>query len=186
MTVQPRKLVVSALTTADGAHHNPMSFAGPYFDDAAAAQSLADLEACDAMLMGRNTYEYFAHGWSNATDPYSQRINDIAKYVFSSTLTAAAWNNSKVLPGDVVTAVAELKQQGRGDLMIYGYGRHSQTLLEHGLVDELKIAVFPVTARAEARLSRPGRNVPLRLASTRTWTNGTVQLTYTPEGGTPR
>jgi len=90
MTAQPRKLVVSALTTVDGAHHNPMSFAGPYFDDAAAARSLADLEACDAMLMGRNTYEYFAHGWSNATDPYSQRINDIVKYVFSSTLTAAA------------------------------------------------------------------------------------------------
>jgi dihydrofolate reductase len=186
MTAQPRKLVVSALTTVDGAHHNPMSFAGTYFDDAAAAQSLADLEACDAMLMGRNTYEYFAHGWSNATDPYSQRINDIAKYVFSSTLSAAAWSNSKVLPGDVVAAVAELKQQGGGDLMIYGYGRLSQTLLEHGLVDELKIAVFPVAAHAEARLSWPGRNVALRLASTRTWTNGTVQLTYTPEGGTPR
>jgi dihydrofolate reductase len=186
MTAQPRKLVVSALTTVDGAHHNPMSFVGPYFDDAAAARSMADLEACDAMLMGRNTYEYFAHGWSNATDPYSQRINDIVKYVFSSTLTAAAWNNTKVLPGDVAIAVAELKQQGGGDLMIYGYGRLSQTLLEHGLVDELKIAVFPVIAGAETPLSRPGRTAPLRLASTRTWTNGTVQLTYTPEGGTPR
>src|SRR5256885_5141222 len=111
MTPQPRKLVVSALTTADGAHHDPMSFAGPYFDDAAAARSLADLDACDAMLMGRNTYEYFAPAWSNATGPYPQRINDIAKYVFSSTLTDAAWNNTTVLPGDVATAVAELKRQ---------------------------------------------------------------------------
>jgi dihydrofolate reductase len=186
MIVQPRKLVVSALTTVDGAHHNPMSFVGPYFDDAAAAASLAELEARDAMLMGRNTYEYFAHGRSNTTGPYSQRINDIVKYVFSSTLTAAAWNNSKVLPGDVVTAVAELKRQGGGDLMIYGYGRLSQTLLEHGLVDELKIAVFPVIAGAETPPSRPGRNIPLLLASTRAWTNGTVQLTFTPEGGTPR
>ncbi len=186
MTGQPRKLVVSALTTVDGAHHNPMSFAGPYFDDEAAARSLADLEACDAMLMGRNTYEYFAHGWSNATDPYPQRINDIVKYVFSSTLTVAAWNNTKVLTGDVATAVAELKQQGGGDLMIYGYSRLSQTLLEHGLVDELKIAVLPVIAGAAAPLPRPGPTAPLRLASTNTWTNGTVQLTYTPEGGTPR
>ncbi|GIH15479.1 dihydrofolate reductase family protein [Rugosimonospora africana] len=186
MTAQPRKLVVSALTTVDGAHHNPMSFAGPYFDDAAAARSMADLEACDAMLMGRNTYEYFAQGWSNATDPYSRRINDIVKYVFSSTLTTAAWSNTTVLPGDVATTVAELKQQGGGDLMIYGYGRLSQILLEHGLVDKLKIAVFPVIAGAETPLSRPGRNAPLRLASTHTWTNGTVQLAYIPEGGTPR
>ena len=91
-----------------------------------------------------------------------------------------------MLTGDVATTVAELKQQRGGDLMIYGYGRLSQTLLEHGLVDELKIAVFPVIAGAETPLSRPGRTAPLWLASTHTWTNGTVQLTYTPEGGTLR
>jgi dihydrofolate reductase len=184
MTTKPRKLTVSALTTVDGAHHNPMSFAGSYFDDEAAARSMADLESCAAMLMGRNTYEYFAHGWSNATDPYSQRINDIAKYVFSSTLVAAEWNNTTVLSGDVVGAVTDLKKQGGGDLMIYGYGQLSQTLLENGLVDELKIAIFPVMAGAGSPLFRPGQTAPLRLASTRTWPNGTMQMSYIPKGGT--
>src|SRR2546423_10306020 len=123
MTAQARKLTVAALTTADGIHDRPRSFAGPYFDEGAAARSLARLEAGDAMLMGRTTYEYFGPAWSQATDPYATRVNDIAKYVFSSTLAAADWKNTTVVATDPVAAVTELKRQAGGDLMIYGYGR---------------------------------------------------------------
>lgn len=181
MTPRTRKLTVAALTTLDGVHDGPRSFAGPYFDDEAAARSMADLESCDAMLMGRNTYEYFAPAWSQTTNAYARRVNDIAKYVFSSTMAAAEWNNTTVVSAEVLSAVAELKHQGGGDLMIYGYGQLSQTLLEHGLVDELKIAVFPVMAGTGTPLFRPGQTTPLRLASAHTRPNGTVELSYTPQ-----
>jgi dihydrofolate reductase len=179
MTTQARKLTVAALTTADGVHDRPRSFAGPYFDEGAAARSLVELESCDAMLMGRTTYEYFAPAWSQATDPYARRVNDIAKYVFSSTLASADWKNTTLVATDPVAAVTDLKRQDGGDLMIYGYGRLARTLLEHGLVDVLKFSVFPVLAGTGTPLFRPGQEVPLRLESALTRPNGTVELTYT-------
>ncbi|HEY7048378.1 MAG TPA: dihydrofolate reductase family protein [Jatrophihabitantaceae bacterium] len=174
------KLTVAALLTLDGVHDSPRSFAGPYFDDDAAARSLVALESCAAMLMGRTTYEYFAPAWSAATDPYSARVNGITKYVFSSTLTDRSWSNTRVVAGDPVAAVADLKRQADGDLMIYGYGQLSQTLLEHGLVDELKLSIFPVVAGSGIPVFRPGKSQALRLSDTKTWRNGTIELTYTP------
>ena len=174
------KLIVAALLTLDGVHDSPRSFAGPYFDADAAARSLVALESCAAMLMGRTTYEYFAPAWSAGTDPYAARVNGITKYVFSSTLTDPEWSNTRVVPGDPVAAVADLKKGADGDLMIYGYGQLSQTLLEHGLVDELKLSIFPVVAGAGTPLFRPGRSQALRLTGTKTWRNGTVELTYAP------
>lgn len=174
------KLTVAALLTLDGVHDSPRSFAGPYFDDDAAARSLVALESCAAMLMGRTTYEYFAPAWSAATDPYSARVNGITKYVFSSTLTDPSWSNTRVVAGDPVAAVADLKRQADGDLMIYGYGQLSQTLLEHGLVDELKLSIFPVVAGSGIPVFRPGKSQALRLSDTKTWRNGTIELTYTP------
>src|SRR5262249_62292753 len=114
------KLIVSALLTLDGVHGSPRSFAGSYFDADAAARSLVTLDSCAAMLMGRTTYEYFAPAWSAATDPYAGRVNDITKYVFSSTLTDPEWGNTRVVAGDPVAAVADLKEQVDGDLMVYG------------------------------------------------------------------
>ncbi|MFL6076839.1 MAG: dihydrofolate reductase family protein [Mycobacteriales bacterium] len=181
MTPQARKLTVAALTTADGVHDSPRSFAGPYFDGDAAARSLAELQSCEAMLMGRTTYEYFVPAWSQATDPYARRVNEMTKYVYSTTLAAADWNNTTVVATDPVAAVTELKKRDGGDLMIYGYGRLARTLLEHGLVDVLKFSVFPVLAGVGAPLFRPGEGIPLRLESARTRPNGTVELTYTPE-----
>lgn len=178
MTTISRKLIVAALTTVDGVHDSPRSFAGPYFDDEAAARSMAALESCDAMLMGRNTYEYFAPAWSRATGGYAQRVNGIAKYVFSSTMASAEWSNSKVVSGDVVEAVADLKRQAGGDLMIYGYGRLAQTLLEHGLVDEVKLSVFPVLAASGTPLFRPGQTQPLRLISVESRSNGVLEVAY--------
>jgi len=174
------KLTVAALQTLDGVHDSPRSFAGPYFDDEAAARSLVALESCAAMLMGRTTYEYFAPAWSPATDSYAARVNGITKYVFSSTLTEPTWSNTRVVSSDPVAAVTDLKKQADGDLMIYGYGQLSQTLLEHGLVDELKLSIFPVVAGAGTPLFRRGQSRALRLSGTKTWRNGTIELTYTP------
>jgi dihydrofolate reductase len=174
-----RKLIVSSFATANGVIGTPMSWASPYFDDKAAAKSLAVLQDCDAMLMGRHTYEYFVPAWPAATDPYATRINQMTKYVFSSSLPSVEWSNSILVATDAVTAVAELKQQDGGDLMIYGYGRLAQSLVEHDLVDELNIGFFPVLGGEGTLLFRPGKDKTLHLASVEQSDTGVVTLTYT-------
>ena len=109
-----RKLIVSSLVSLDGVHGDPQSWAGDLFDEQAAEESLAVLLDSDAMLMGKNTYEYFAPAFSSSSGPYLERINQMRKYVFSSTLTAANWNNTTIIPGDPAAAVRELKQHGTG------------------------------------------------------------------------
>lgn len=173
-----RELIVSSLVSLDGVYGDPQSWAGEFFDEQAVADSLAALRDSDAMLMGRNTYEYLAPAWSNAAGPYLERINEMPKYVFSSTLTAADWNNSTIIPGDPVAAVRELKQQGDRHLMIYGYGRLAQTMLEHGLVDKLNFVVNPVMVGSGTALFRPGKRTNLRLVSVTERRNGVVTLSY--------
>src|SRR5215472_17506333 len=114
-----RNLIVSSLVSLDGIHGDPQSWIGDYFDEQAAEESLAVQLDSDAMLMGRNTYQYFAPAWSSPSGPYLERVNEMRKYVFSSTLTAADWNNTTIIPGDPVAAVRELKQQGDRHLVIY-------------------------------------------------------------------
>lgn len=109
-----RNLIVSSLVSLDGIHGDPQSWVGDYSGQQAAEESLAVLLASDAMLMGRNTYDYFAPAWSSPSGPYLGRIYEMRKYVFSSTLTAADWNNTTIIPGDPVAAVRELKDQGTG------------------------------------------------------------------------
>ena len=173
-----RSLIVSSLVSLDGIHGDPQSWTGDYFDQQSAEESLAALLECDAMLMGRNTYQYFAPAWSTPSGPYPERINEMPKYVFSSTLTAADWNNTTIIPGDPVPAVRELKGQGDGNLMIYGYGQLAQALLEHGLVDSLNFVIIPVMAGSGTVLFRPGKRTNLRLASVSQRRNGVVTLSY--------
>jgi dihydrofolate reductase len=173
-----RKLIVSSLVSLDGIYGDPQSWAGDYFDEQAAAESLAVLLESDAMLMGRNTYEYFAPAWSFPSGPYLKRIDEMPKYVFSSTLTTADWNNTTIIPGDPVAPARELKQQGDRHLIIYGYGQLAQTLIEHGLVDELNVVVNPVILGSGTTLFRPGKRANLRLVSVKERRNGVVTLSY--------
>jgi dihydrofolate reductase len=176
-----RDLIVSSLVSLDGVHGDPQSWVGDYFDKQAVEESLAVLRDSDAMLMGRNTYDYFAPVWSSPSGPYLERINEMRKYVFSSTLTSADWNNTTIIPGDPVAAVRELKEQGDGHLMIYGYGQLAQALLEHGLVDKLNFAVNPVLLGSGTTLLRPGKRANLRLVSVSERRNGVIILSYQSE-----
>ena len=173
-----RKLIVSSLVSLDGIHSDPQSWIGDYFDQQAAEESLAVLLDSDAMLMGRNTYNYFAPAFSSPSGPYLERIYEMRKYVFSSTLTAADWNNATIIRDDPVAAVRELKQQGDRHLVIYGYGQLAQTLLEHGLVDQLNFVINPVMVGGGTTLFRPGKRVNLRLVSVAERGNGAVILSY--------
>ena len=128
-----RKVINSAFISLDGVTDDPSSWA--IFDADSGQDAARELEALGGMLMGRGTYEYFADVMPKQTGPYADAINAIRKYVFSSTLKSTDWNNSTIVRGDVVTAVTQLKAQNGGDLMIYGRGRLSKTLLEHHLVD---------------------------------------------------
>ena len=100
----------------------------------------------EALLLGRVTYEGFAAAWPSRTDEFgfADKFNSMPKYVVSSTLEDPEWNNSTVLKGDVVEEVAKLKQEQDGDIVVHGSPQLVQTLLEHDLVDELRLMVFPV------------------------------------------
>ena len=181
-----RKLIVSSLVSLDGIHADPQSWVGEFFDEQAVQESLATLLDSDAMVMGRSTSN-LAPVWSSPSGPYLERINEMPKYVFSSTLTAADyWNNTTIIPGDPVATVRELKEQGKGHLMIYGYGQLAQTLLEGGLVDQLTFAMNPVMSSSGTTLFRPGKRTNLRLASVTQRRNGVVVLSYAQPDAVPQ
>jgi dihydrofolate reductase len=175
-----RKLKESTLVSLDGEIGEPHLWASERFDDEARAGALAQLRATDAMLMGRRTYEIFAALWPGQTDDYADAINSIRKYVFSSTLGQAEWNNSTIITGNVAAEVTELKQQDGQDLVIYGHGHLGRTLLEHHLLDELQFAVHPLFVGRGKLLFQEGEQTSLKLVATKTLGTGVVILTYQP------
>jgi dihydrofolate reductase len=114
------------------------------------------------------------------TGEFADRVNGMRKYVFSSTLQKADWNNSVIVKGDVTAEVTRLKQQDGGDIAIFGHGRLAQTLLESGLTDELRLSVHPVLAGHGGLLFRDGVKTPLRLVAAKTLGTGVVVLSYQP------
>lgn len=173
-----RKIVNSAFVSLDGITEDPRAWA--IFDAAAGGDAAQTLQALDGMLMGRVTYEYFAGVMPQATGPYADAINAIRKYVFSSTLKSADWNNSTIIRDDVLTAVTELKQQDGRDLIMYGYGRLNRTLIENQLVDEIRFSVHPVLAGGPPAVGGDGRTLPLTLLGAIPSPSGVVALSYEP------
>jgi dihydrofolate reductase len=142
--------------------------------------TLDEVAGTAAMLMGRRTYDWFAGRWPARRGELADRLNGLPKFVVSSTLDRADWNNSTVLGGDLVDEVARLRQEISGDLVVPASVRIARTLLEHGLVDEVRLKVFPVVLGAGERLfEATGGPVPMRLAGVRTLDGDTVALTYT-------
>jgi dihydrofolate reductase len=137
------------------------------------------LEA-DALLLGRVTFEGFAAAWPSRDGEFADKFNTMPKYVVSSTLEAPDWNNSTVVRGDVPTEIAKLKQELDGNLVVHGSARLVQTLLEHDLVDELRLMVFPVVLGAGKRLfGDTSDKKRLRLAHSKTVGDGVAILVYT-------
>ena len=136
------------------------------------------------MLMGRNTYQALSTAWSTREGEFADTINAIQKYVISSTLRSTEWNNSTILRGDVITNVTELKQQDGQDLMIYGHGPLGQTLLEHGLLDEIRLSVHPIIVGTGTLFHRDAqKKTPLELVASEPLPNGVIVLTYRPAVG---
>jgi dihydrofolate reductase len=142
--------------------------------------TLDEVRATGAMLMGRRTYDWFAGRWPARRGELADCLNGLPKFVVSSTLDRAAWNNSTLIRGDLVDEVARLRREISGDLVVPASVRIARTLLEHGLVDEVRLKVFPVVLGAGERLfDATGAPVSMRLASVRTLDGDTAALTYT-------
>ena len=175
-----RKIIESTLVSADGVIGDPQSWAMDYRDQEVQDEALERLAGCDAMLMGRRTYEVFAATWPGQDGSFADRMNGIRKYVFSSALDHAGWANSVIVRGDVVAEVAKLKQQDGADMAIYGHGRLGKTLLEHGLVDELRLSIHPVLAGHGQLLFGEREPAPMKFLSAKTFGTGVVVLSYQP------
>jgi dihydrofolate reductase len=135
----------------------------------------------EALLLGRRSEEWFATRWASRTGEWADRLNSMPKYVVSSTLTEPRWRNSTVLKGDVVDEVSKLKQAIAGEILVYASYQLERALIEHDLVDELRLVVFPVVLGAGERLFGPtGDKKPMRLVSAQTIGDGLAFLTYQP------
>jgi dihydrofolate reductase len=137
----------------------------------------------DAMLLGRRTYEGFASAWPSREGEFADKFNSMPKYVVSSTLKDPSWTNTTVLDGDVPAAVARVKQEHDGDVIVHGSAQLAQALLEHDLVDELRLMVFPVVLGDGKRLfGSTSDKKTLRLASSRPVGDGVLLLVYRRAG----
>jgi dihydrofolate reductase len=144
---------------------------------------LDETMASEALLLGRVTYEGFAAAWPSREGEFADKFNTMPKYVVSSTLGEPDWNNSRVLKGDLPTEVAELRAEHDGDIVVHGSAQLVQALLEHDLVDELRLMVFPVVLGSGKRLfGDTSDKKPLRLADSKTVGDGVAILTYHPAG----
>jgi dihydrofolate reductase len=134
-----------------------------------------------ALLLGRRTYEEFAARWPARDGEFADRFNSLPKYVISSTMEDAAWNNSTVLAGDVVEEVSTLKRGLDGEIVVHGSIRLARELIEHELVDELRLIVYPVVLGSGQRLfGELSDKKPLRLVETRPIGDGVVLQAYEP------
>ena len=179
-----RRIINSTYITLDGVIENPQDWpSGKHQGDSRHGELQTELLLrCDALLLGRRTYEGFAPVWSAMSgDPYTDHINAMEKWVVSSTLTDPAWNNSEVLGADVVDEIARRKAQDGGDIVQYGFGPVTDLLLEHGLLDELRLWVHPFlfgAGTANDLLFRPGRAARCAPTDVTALASGTVILTY--------
>jgi dihydrofolate reductase len=193
------RIVVSELVSLDGVSDDPAGIEGfkrggwaseldsdgeRVFVRGEDGEELVVAEARDSavLLLGRNTYEGFSAIWPQQEGrPLADIINKMPKYVLSSTLEHAEWENSTVLSGEVTEEVRRLKREFDGQILVYGSTQLVQTLIEHGLVDELRLMVHPVVLGAGKRLfGETSDKLPLRLVDTRIVGKGVVVHTYEP------
>ncbi len=187
------KIVVSENVTLDGVMQDPTGDEGFKFggwfdqmtDDVRTEWAKVEFqEALDtaAWLIGRGTYTWFAKRWADRPGEWADRLRSIPKYVVSSTLeNPTEWTNSSVLNGDVIEQVTKLKQSVDGDILVYGSGPLVQTLMEHDLVDELRLMTHPFVLGTGERLFRETSEAkPMRLVDVRVIGDSIALLTYQP------
>jgi dihydrofolate reductase len=181
-----RRIVVIEFLSLDGVMEAPDQWHFPYFNDEMGEEIGAAMAQADAMLMGRVLYEEWAAFWPQQDpeeDPIAARMNGVQKYVVSTTLKGPlAWSNSTLIGGnEFAEEISRLKQQPGKDISISGSGSLVRALLQHGLLDELRLMVHPVVVGSGKRLFEEGADrIALELVDSRTFSTGVVYLTYRP------
>jgi len=185
------KLVVSQFITLDGVVEDPggsedldrggWAFKfdrGPDGDKF----KLDELKASDSLLLGRVTYEGFADAWPSREGEFADKFNTMPKYVVSTTMESADWNNSTIIKDDVAGQVAKLKAEPGGDILVNGSVQLVQTLIEHGLVDQLRLMVFPIALGTGKRLFGEANDTTSFKLTETTPAGETLVLIYEPAG----
>jgi dihydrofolate reductase len=186
------RIIVSEFVSLDGVMQDPggdsnWKHAGWTFKisrgDEGDQFKLDETRNSEALLLGRVTYLGFAKAWPSVPGEFGDMFNNMPKYVVSSTLEKADWKNSTVLKGDVVKEVSKLKQRLNGNIVVHGSARLVQTLVEHDLVDELRLMVYPVILGSGKRLfGDTSDKKPLKLVDSRMVGDGVAILTYKRAG----
>lgn len=178
-----RRIINSTYITVDGVIQNPQDWPSSGDDGGEGQKIQTDLLlSCDTLLMGKATYESFASVWQRRSgDPLTDHMNAMTKYVVSSTLGTATWNNTTVIRDDPVAEIRRLKEQTGGNIIVYGVGQMTHALIANGLLDELRLWFHPfLLGRGSAQdlLFKEGMAARLELANTVTLKNGIIIVTY--------
>jgi dihydrofolate reductase len=184
-----RRLIVTEFVSLDGVMEAPgdepgyahSGWVGRFFSDELGAYKQAEQLATDILVLGRTTYESFYGAWPNREGPFADKINTMPKYVASTTLHTLEWETASLLDGPVTDAVARLKQQEGGPILVPGSRTLVHTLLEAGLVDQLNLQVFPLLLGSGMRLyPETAGTTTLRLVSSEALASGVLLQTYEP------
>lgn len=178
-----RKIVASLFVSLDGVVEAPEEWTFPYFNDEIGQAVGEAFAASDALLMGRVNYKDWATVWPGRDGPLADSMNNIRKYVVSSTLQSAAWTNTSVVSGDVAAEVRALKDQPGKDIAVSGSATLVEWLLHEGLLDELRLLVYPIVVGTGKHLFSDGTaRQGMELVTATTYQTGVADLTYRPVG----
>ena len=177
-----RRIVWSEYISLDGVVEEPGEWSIPYFSDDLAQYKNDELHDSDALLLGRSTYEGFAAAWPEMEEfegDFAVRMNTLPKYIASTTLQKADWNNSTIIRENVPDEVARLKREPGQNILIGGSGALAKSLMQHNLIDEIRMLVHPIAVGSGKRLFEgTTESIGLKLVDTRTFDSGVVALTY--------
>jgi dihydrofolate reductase len=184
-----RKVIVSEFISLDGVIEAPggedsLGALGgwtiPYWNEQAAKFKLDEIFGAGALLLGRKTYQGFAAAWPSRTDEegFADRMNNLPKYIVSTTLKEVAWNNSRLIKENITEAISGLKEQPGQDILVFGSGDLIHTLMQHDLIDEYRLLVYPVVLGRGKRLFQSGIHLRLKLIESTAFSTGVMMVTY--------
>jgi dihydrofolate reductase len=175
-----RNIVVTTFLSLDGIMENP-AWSFPYWNDEIAKFKGEEAATSDTLLLGRVTYQGFAAAWPESKDDGAAYFNSVRKYVVSTTLDKAEWNNSTLIKNNIVEEIASLKRRDGQDITVHGSATLVQTLMQHDLVDRYRLLVYPVVLGKGKRLFMEGATATLKLVETQSFSSGVVALIYEPD-----
>jgi dihydrofolate reductase len=179
-----RRLVVSEYVTLDGIVESPEQWQFPYLSPDVAEFIQTQIAGFETLLLGRRTYDVFAAAWPSRTNNefgVADKLNRMPKFVVSTTLQRVDWNNSTLIPKDVTKEVGRLKQGSKGEVAVIGSATLARWLMEHDLVDEIRLLVHPVVVGRGQRLFPEGtKQVGMRVVESRVFQSGVIGLSLQP------